>query len=86
MSPPYSRDQDPQGCPYAVNMKSFWKYTVARLAVLAVTFVGFGDNPLDLYGKIAMDVAAALLMLIFWWQRSAFNAGRAEAPRSSFRP
>jgi len=53
----------------------------ATLSNLAITFVGFGDNPLDLYGKIAMDVLAALLLLVFWRQRGGFKADRAAVPQ-----
>jgi len=54
----------------------------ATLANFAVTFVGFGNNPLDLYGKIVLDVVATLLLLAFWWRRRAISAGPAVALRS----
>ena len=35
----------------------------ATLANFGLLFIGFGDNPVDLYGKIVLDVLGALLML-----------------------
>jgi len=55
-------------------MKSFWKYTVARLAVLAVTFVGLwglamlldiarGNLPFILIASIIVSAVISLFVL-----------------------
>lgn len=54
----------------------------ATLGNFAITFVGFGTNPLDLYGKIVLDLVATLSMLVFWWRRGAITADRAAVPRA----